>query len=747
MIGRAWNVARQELRGFFDHPTAYVLIVAFLGLSLFLAFRSLYAAGVGSLRPFFGLLPWLFAVFVPAITMRSLAEEKRTGTLEWLLAHPLGEGELVAGKFLGNWLFVGVAVVATVPTAIGVLMASDADPGVVIAQYTGAALLAALLVSVGLWASSITRNQITAFIVAASVAFVLVLIGMPVVSIGLPPLISGALARLSVLGHFENVARGVIDLRDVLYFVSGTGLFLFLTYGAVSRQRLSSARGAYHRLRLGTGVIAAAVVVLNLLGGYVRGRLDLTAERLYTLSEGTREIVSGIEDIVTVKLFVSRELPPEIGLIVRDVRDLLADFRRASDGSLVVEELNPDNDEDVRSEASSLGISPIEFNVLRDDEFQVRRGYFGLAILYADSREVMPFIDRTDDLEFRLASSIYGMSHPDKPTLAFVTGFGARSPFQFQTFQQALSEQYDVRSVDLQNDSTAVLPADSFRIVVVAAPTEELAPNAVARVREYLDGGGSALFLLDRTAIDAQMPTSRSITTGLEPVLEERGVRVEEGIVYDLQSAERISMGRQGIFQLVQSYPLWPITFRGEDHPTTRDLGNLTAGWASPLVVTDSATVTPLWQTTSAGGIQPAGSPITPELPVPEDASLLDVRTIAAAIEPSAAAGEIDEEAPNPRIVVVGDANFLEDEFVRANPQNLAFGANAVDWLAQDEVLIGIRSKDRRPPPLVFESDFGQAALKWGNLLGVPLLFVAFGAARVLGRRRRAEKRWQEVTS
>ncbi|GIT49815.1 MAG: hypothetical protein Ct9H300mP15_00280 [Gemmatimonadota bacterium] len=107
-------------------------------------------------------------------------------------------------------------------------MASEADPGIVFAQYVGAALLAGQLVALGIWASSMTRNQITAFIVAAALSFVLFLIGVPVVQIGLPPVLAGALARLSVVSHFENVARGVVDLRDVLYFVSTTALFLVL---------------------------------------------------------------------------------------------------------------------------------------------------------------------------------------------------------------------------------------------------------------------------------------------------------------------------------------------------------------------------------------------------------------------------------------------------------------------------------------------------------------------------------------
>jgi len=372
MMKQVWTVARRELKSFFDQPTAYVLAVAFLGLSLYLAFRSLYAMGSASLRPFFDLLPWLFVVFVPAVAMKSLAEERRSRTLDWLVAQPLGETEIVLGKFLGSWLFVMITLAGTLPMALGVLLSSEADAGIMVAQYVGAALLAAQMIAIGVWASSITRNQITAFILGAAIAFFLVLIGTPIVQIGLPRALGSVANQLSVMSHFQNVARGVVDLRDIIYFASTCGLFILLSVAALSSQRLSHAQDAYKRLRTGTAVIAAGVLMLNLLGGYIRGRIDLTAENLFTLSDGSRDILGGLDDIVNLKLFVSDELPQEIQLTLRDVRDLVADLRGASGGQLITEELNPDENEEAANEASSLGIFPIEFNVLRDDELQVK---------------------------------------------------------------------------------------------------------------------------------------------------------------------------------------------------------------------------------------------------------------------------------------------------------------------------------------------------------------------------------------
>jgi ABC-type uncharacterized transport system involved in gliding motility auxiliary subunit/ABC-type transport system involved in multi-copper enzyme maturation permease subunit len=733
-----WIVARREVRSYFDHPTAYVLIVAFLGISLFLTYRSMYALSVASLRPLFDLLPVLLAIFVPAATMRTLAEERRSRTLEWLLTQPVTETEVLLGKFLGDWIFVMLALVGTMPTAIGVLLVSEADPGIVVAQYVGGALLTAQFVAIGLWASSLSRNQITAFIVAAAVSFALVLIGLPVVQIGLPPAISGAVARLSVLSHFENVARGVIDLRDVVYFASTSALFVFMALGSVLRERLAHGRPEWMRLRTGVVVVAVLVVMVNLLGSYVRGRIDLTSGRLYTLEPGTRELLRELDDLVQVKLFASSELPPELQLQLRDVRDLVADMRAASNGNLVVSVVDPDDDEEARTEAEQLGIFPVEFNVLRDNEFQVRRGYYGLAVIYADESEVIPVIERTDDLEFRLASAIYDMTTTERVGLRYLQGFGAIRLGDVPGLMEHLGDRYDMRALDLSGGDPPVISPDSIRVLVVGGPTEPLDSAAVQRIRDYLEAGGSALVLHEPVNVNTESPIPIPVTSGLEPLLAERGVGLSSRLVLDLASSERVNVGRQGIFQVIAPYPLWPIAQPASDHAITSGLNALTMGWAGEVEVRDSANVQVLWSTSEAGGLHAVGGSLMPNQrwDVPEE----DLRPRALAVVVTPPEGD-----PRGRLVVVADASFTDAQFVRANPANLAFLANAIDWLAQEEALIRIRSKDRTPPNLVFESEAGQNILKWGNLVGVPLLFALFGVVRVAGRRRRAEARWGEV--
>jgi ABC-type uncharacterized transport system involved in gliding motility auxiliary subunit len=476
--------------------------------------------------------------------------------------------------------------------------------------------------------------------------------------------------------------------------------------------------------------------------------LDLTRDRLFTLAPGSRQILGNLDDLVQVKLFVSKELPPEIQLQLRDVQDLLSDLRRASNGNIRLQEVDPGEDDDAANEAQSLGIYPVEFNVLRDDEFQLKRGYYGMAILYAGEHEVIPVIQRTDDLEFRLVSAIHSMTTTQRPGVAFLQGFGARGESQLPDLRQGLAKRYDLHTIRMAPDSTPVLSPDSNRVVILAGPTQALDSTAVARLSTFVNSGGAALLLLEPMELNPQSPQPIPVYSGLDGFLKDHGLRFTPSLVADLRSSEQVSLGQRGLFNVIAPYPLWPIVSPAGDHITTRGLSNLTLTWAGALEVLDSTRVTPLWQTTEAGTLRGLNLPILPDQDWDTPRDQLSVLTVAAAVDPGAAS-DGEEAAPSPagRMVVVGDESFLEPQAAQANAQNVLFGINAVDWLAQDESLIRIRSKNRTPPALAFTNDWSQGFLKWGNLFGVPLLFVLFGALRITGRRRRAEARWKEVLS
>ncbi|MEO7072551.1 MAG: ABC transporter permease subunit [Rhodanobacter sp.] len=218
-------VMRRELRSYFVTPVAYVFLVIFLVLCGILTFQvgDFYERGQADLQPFFVMQPWLYLILVPAITMRMWAEEAKGGTLELLLTLPLTLWQAMAGKFLAAWLFVGLALALTFPLWITVNYLGAPDNGVIVAGYLGSWLMAGTFVAIGACLSALTRSQVVAFILTALVCVLLILAGSPQIleffHDTLPRKLINGIAHLSMLRHFEAISRGVLDIRDLLYFV------------------------------------------------------------------------------------------------------------------------------------------------------------------------------------------------------------------------------------------------------------------------------------------------------------------------------------------------------------------------------------------------------------------------------------------------------------------------------------------------------------------------------------------------
>jgi ABC-2 type transport system permease protein len=221
-------VLRRELRSYFVTPVAYVFLVIFLVLAGILTFYAgdFYERGQADLQPFFTMHPWLYLILVPAITMRMWAEEAKGGTLELLLTLPLTLWQAMLGKFLAAWLFIGLALVLTFPIWITVNYLGSPDNGVILAGYLGSWLMAGSFIAIGACLSALTRSQVVAFILTALVCVLLILAGQPQVldffSGALPRKLINAVAHLSMLRHFEAIARGVLDIRDLVYFLLST---------------------------------------------------------------------------------------------------------------------------------------------------------------------------------------------------------------------------------------------------------------------------------------------------------------------------------------------------------------------------------------------------------------------------------------------------------------------------------------------------------------------------------------------
>ncbi|MDT8449497.1 MAG: ABC transporter permease subunit [Wenzhouxiangellaceae bacterium] len=225
-------ILRRELASYFATPVAYVFIVIFLLMAGSFTFYlgNFYEREIADLQPFFQFHPWLYLFLVPAVGMRLWAEERKYGTIELLLTLPVTTGEAVLAKFLAAWLFIGLALVLTFPIWITVNMLGDPDNGVIVTGYIGSWLMAGSFLAISACLSAVTRNQVVAFIIAVVVCFGFLLSGLPLVLDifrgWLAQPVVDAIANLSFLGHFNSISRGVVDLRDLVYFALVIGFWL-----------------------------------------------------------------------------------------------------------------------------------------------------------------------------------------------------------------------------------------------------------------------------------------------------------------------------------------------------------------------------------------------------------------------------------------------------------------------------------------------------------------------------------------
>jgi ABC-2 type transport system permease protein len=230
-------IAKKEFKSFFISPIAYVFITVYLVVTNFLFFQGFFLNNQADMRGYFGLLPWVFLFFVPAITMRSWAEEKKAKTLELMLTWPLSDVEVVVGKFLASFAFLTIAILASLTIPITIMMLGSPDMGPIIGGYAGAILMGAAYLAIGLWISSHTENQIIAFIVGVVVTFVLFMISNPFVLLAAPSWLSPVLSYIGLGRHFESIERGVIDSRDIVYYLSVVGFFLFLNVQSLASRK------------------------------------------------------------------------------------------------------------------------------------------------------------------------------------------------------------------------------------------------------------------------------------------------------------------------------------------------------------------------------------------------------------------------------------------------------------------------------------------------------------------------------
>ncbi len=230
-------IFKKEFRSYFNSPIAYICITFFLTISSWLFFRTFFISSQAEMRGFFGLMPWIFLFFIPAVTMKLWAEERKIGTAEILMTLPLKDYEVVIGKFLASFGLLAVTALFSLALPLTVVILGDPDGGTIVCGYLGLLLMGGAYLAIGLFASTITENQTIAFIFGISACFALLIIGEDIVLFSTPNWLYPIFEYVGLGAHYSSILRGVIDSRDIIYYLSIIGFFLYLSASAVEERK------------------------------------------------------------------------------------------------------------------------------------------------------------------------------------------------------------------------------------------------------------------------------------------------------------------------------------------------------------------------------------------------------------------------------------------------------------------------------------------------------------------------------
>jgi ABC-2 type transport system permease protein len=421
-------VARKELRSSFQSPVAVIFVGLFLAAVLysFFGYSAFFARRIADVRPLFEWLPLLLVLLVAAVTMRQWAEEKKMGTLEVLLTLPVSTRDLVVGKFLAGVALVAIALALTLPIPVIVSTLGPLDWGPVVGGYLGALLLGAAYVAIGLCVSSRTDNQVVALMVTLVVGGLFYFVGSDRVTSLFGNVGFDVLRALGTGSRFESIERGVLDLRDLVYY-GGLAIFFLCLNGLFLEQGRAdpgSSRGRARRLAQWTtlGLVAANVLAAGLwLAPVTRARIDLTADGDYSISRTTIDTLAQLSEPLRIDGYFSERTHPLLSPLVPQIRDMLREFEVYGGGRVQVSISDPNADEELEAELNEqYQIRSVPFRVADRHQQAVVNSYFHILIRYGDQHaslsfeELIDVLADEDGVQVRLRNLEYDMTRTIK---------------------------------------------------------------------------------------------------------------------------------------------------------------------------------------------------------------------------------------------------------------------------------------------------------------------------------------------
>lgn len=755
------SILKKEITSYLSSLVAYVTIGVFLlVLGLFLWVfpeSSILDYGYAGLDSLFNTAPYLFMFLIPGITMRSLAEERKEGTFEILLTRPLADWQIVLGKYFASLLLVLFALLPTLVYYYSVYQLGapkgNIDTGGVIGSYIGLFLLGAAFAAIGLFASSISKNQIIAFTIAVFLCFFFYS-GFDSLS-QLLSLQSLSLQDLGITQHYQSVSRGVLDTRDLAYFLILTGLFICLTLFVLIRQRQKSLRGAD---AIFCGTTLGILILLGVLSNITFTRFDFTKEKRFTVSPITRSIMSNIKDPVRIVVYLKGDnFSAELKRLQRATRDMLLDLQAYSHDKIQFELVDPlayikklpdAQQKAVYDTLESKGIVG-EQHTVKTDNGVSEMLIFPEALVQFENRTIAVKLLQTrigsseeeitnnsiQNLEYAFSSAIKKVTSGGKPLIGFTEGHRELTDLQLYWAMNSLADGYQVGRVNLATIPLKVLLRLSM--LVIPKPDTKFSEIEKFKIDQYIMRGGRVLWAIDQVNAELdslkghggeQMSFPKQLD--LDDQLFTYGVRINYDLIADMRCAQiPLTTGAVGGQAQIQLLPwlYYPIFIPASKNPVVKNLDGIRSEFASTI---DTLAIKNVKKT-----VLLTSSPYNKKISAPHIISLQAVqqepnpkefqgepKTVAVLLEgqfksdfqnrPSPEG--LNENVPvlplskHTKMIVVSDGDILKnqigadgspyplgyDHYTQQNFGNKNFLLNIADYMTDDSGLIDLRTKE-----------------------------------------------------
>jgi ABC-type uncharacterized transport system involved in gliding motility auxiliary subunit len=476
-------------------------------------------------------------------------------------------------------------------------------------------------------------------------------------------------------------------------------------------------------------VLSVVIVlsVLNFLSSRHFFRVDLTSEKEFTLSKATRDILENLEDVVNLRLYFSKDLPPALTMLKRDVDDVLAEYKTYGGNMLNVQFVDPMESPQREQQVVMMGIPPVQINVIAKDKQELVKVYLGMAVIHEDLKEIIPVVQRTGSLEYELTSAILKVSTKEIPKIKWLSNVEGTHYEGVKDLLKGRYEVQDVKPEDLNLDPTK----DALLVMIIE---EDLTDSQIVEIDQYLMKGGKILLMIDRLKVGNNLQTMSVEIDNVFAWLKEKNIYVKDKLIRDRSNTHAAFSGGYVTYHV--PYPFWvkvgPDGFN-KDNPVVSDLDLLILPWASPLEILthegDSVTYTALAESSAFNQVVDIDTPLVPDnsnrifsVPGSEPKPLV----------------VLAEGAPESyQLMVVGNTRFIRDSFLSQFRANALFFENSVDYMAMGNQLIGIRSKGAINRPLEDMTLAKIATVKYINIFFAPLLLIVVGFIILFRRRQR----------